>query len=282
MSQDSEENPQPKHRKGFGFTTQILVGVVLGVLWGLFFGEYGSWIKWFADAFIALLQMSVLPYVTVSLVCNVGRLSFEQGGKLAKVALLVQVLLWSVGFVSLGMMGLSYPEWEGGSFFCTNFVEEPETIDWIELFIPSNPFWSLANNAVPAVVLFSIGLGAALIPVSNKELLLDRLDVLLDGLGRLNRLVVRMSPLGMFAILGHTAGTLSLEQFGLLQGYLLVYGAAALLLSLWVLPSLIAGCTPFSHRDVLLASRDVGGSQRPTVHGGRSWHGTAKARGQSM
>jgi hypothetical protein len=32
------------------------------------------------------------------------------------------------------------------------------------------------------------------------------------GLARVNRLVVRLSPLGLFAIAGHTVGTLDLEQ----------------------------------------------------------------------
>ena len=31
----------------------------------------------------------------------------------------------------------------------------PEKVNFLQLFIPSNPFFSLANNVVPAVVLFT-------------------------------------------------------------------------------------------------------------------------------
>lgn len=248
---------QRPQRKGLSFSTAILLGVVMGTIWGVLFGDYGSWVKWIGDAFVGLLQMTVLPYVTLSMVSNVGRLSSSQGRMLARVAGLLLVFLWGIGLLTLVAMSFSFPKLKTGSFFSSSVIEEPVQMDWLELFIPSNPFWSLTNNLVPAVVLFSLGLGTALISVPNKDALLDKLDVLIEALARLNKFVVRLSPLGIFGIVGHTAGTMSLEQFGLIQGYLLVYGVAAILLSLWVMPMLIACCTPFSYRDSLSSSRDM-------------------------
>ena len=250
------EDQQPAQKRP-SLTILILVGLVLGLIWGLFLGEYGAWVKWIGDVYVGLLQMTILPYIALSLTCNIGRLSISQGGRIVRVSLSVFILLWLVGLATLIVMWCSFPAWVGGSFFTTSLLEKPANPDWLQLFVPSNPFWSLANNLVPAVVVFSIGLGIAMIPIGNKELLLEKVDVLIDGLSRLNKLIVRTSPIGIFAIVGHTAGTISLEQFTLLQGYLLAYGAAAVLLSLWVLPALIACLTPFSHREILNASRDA-------------------------
>ena len=50
------------------FSRKILVGLALGILVGLFFGERALALKWAADGFVKLLQMTVLPYVTVSIV----------------------------------------------------------------------------------------------------------------------------------------------------------------------------------------------------------------------
>jgi proton glutamate symport protein len=72
----------------------------------------------------------------------------------------------------------------------------------------------------------------------------------------LNKLVVKLTPLGIFAIVAYTAGTIELEQFSLIQGYLLTYAAAAIILSFVVLPLLVAALTPFKFREVLRASRD--------------------------
>ena len=43
------------------FSRQILVGLALGVLTGLFLGERAAALKWAADGFVKLLQMMVLP-----------------------------------------------------------------------------------------------------------------------------------------------------------------------------------------------------------------------------
>jgi ABC-type amino acid transport substrate-binding protein len=48
-------------------------------------------------------------------------------------------------------------------FFSTTLIERRPPFNFVDLFIPSNPFHSLANNIVPAVVLFSVILGIALI-----------------------------------------------------------------------------------------------------------------------
>ncbi|REJ92296.1 MAG: hypothetical protein DWQ35_12530 [Planctomycetota bacterium] len=254
---------KPESKTGWGriprqtnFTFWLALGLILGVGWGLFFGEYGAWIQWIGNAFVRLLQMTVLPYVVLSLTCNIGRLSMTQGGRIARVSAAVMAVLWAIGLATL-VLQFSFPAWDGGSFFTSAQVQNPVSQDWLDVFIPANPFWSLSNNFVPAVVVFSIGLGVALIPVPNKEVLFEKLDILTEGLSRLNKFVVRLSPIGIFAIVGSVAATLSWEDFRLLQGYLLVYGAAAVLVSYWVLPALIASVTPFTYRQVLSASRDA-------------------------
>ena len=68
--------------------------------------------------------------------------------------------------------------------------------------------------------------------------------------------MTRLTPYGLFAIAANAAGTLSLEQLSRLQIYLVAYVAVALLVSLWVLPGLVAALTPIRARDVLGESRD--------------------------
>ncbi|MBL0699345.1 MAG: cation:dicarboxylase symporter family transporter, partial [Desulfosarcina sp.] len=59
-------------------STNILIGVVLGGVCGIFFGEYCAFLQIFGDAFIKLLQMTILPYIVVSLILGIGGLTYEQ------------------------------------------------------------------------------------------------------------------------------------------------------------------------------------------------------------
>jgi Na+/H+-dicarboxylate symporter/ABC-type amino acid transport substrate-binding protein len=245
-----------KIKKGPSLTALIAAGLLLGLLCGLFFGEYTSWIKWIGDVFIGLLQMAVLPYVATSLIANVGRLSLAESARLLRVAAAVLCLLWFVGLVTLVIMTEAFPAWETGSFFSSSFTEEPPSPDWLDLFIPSNPFKSLSENAVPAIVVFSLGVGLALMAIPNKALLLDPLDVVVDALAKLNKLVVKLTPVGLFAIVAYATGTTDIQQFELIQGYLLSYAAAAIILTFVVLPALVAAVTPLKFGEVVRASYD--------------------------
>jgi ABC-type amino acid transport substrate-binding protein len=68
---------------------------------------------------------------------------------------------------------------------------------------------------------------------------------------------VQLTPYGLFAIAATTAGTLSLEQLGRLQVFLVAYVGVALLVSLWVLPGLVAALTPIRMRDMFALTRNA-------------------------
>jgi Na+/H+-dicarboxylate symporter/ABC-type amino acid transport substrate-binding protein len=238
------------------FSRQILVGLAGGVLTGLFFGERAAALSWAADGFVKLLQMMVLPYITVSIVASLGSLKPSELRTLGLRAAAVIGGLWLLALSFAFLIPLTFPRVQNASFFSSSLVERRPPFDFVGLYIPANPFNSLANNVVPAVVLFSVVLGVALVGVDHRERLLDVLQVVKDAISTATRLVTRLTPYGLFAIAATAAGTLSLEQLSRLQIYLVAYVAVALMVSLWVLPGLVAALTPIRARDILAESRD--------------------------
>ena len=244
-------------RQPMSSSTKILIGLLSGVLVGVFFGEYASVLKVVADGFVKLLQMSVLPYITLSIVTSLGTLSFDQVKTLGLRAGAVVIALWCFALVFTFLIPLAFPSTETASFFSTNLVEQRRPFNFVDLFIPSNPFYSLANNIVPAVVLFSVFLGVALIALERKQTALDVFAVTKEALSRVTKFVVGLTPYGIFAIAAHTAGTMNLEQVARIQVYLITYVVVALLVALWVLPGLISALTPFRYKEVLGPTRDA-------------------------
>jgi Na+/H+-dicarboxylate symporter len=236
---------------------RIVAGLVLGVGTGLFLGETAGVFETVADAFVKLLQMAVLPYVTVSIIGSIGSLRAEDIRVLGARTALVLAGLWVLALAFAFLIPLTFPPTESAAFFSTTLLERPPPFNFLELYIPANPFFALANNVVPAVVLFSIVVGVALLGLPQKQILLSVLDVAADTLARAMRFVVRLTPYGVFAIAATTAGTLRIEQLGRLEVYLLAYPALALLLGLWVLPGLVAALTPISSRAIFTATREA-------------------------
>lgn len=238
------------------FSRQILIGLASGILTGLFFGERASAIQWVADGFVKLLQMMVLPYITVSIIASLGSLNPRELRTLGLRAAAVIAGLWLVGLTFAFLIPLTFPPIESASFFSSSLLAPRSEFDFVNLYVPSNPFHALANNVVPAVVLFSIVLGIALVGVEHRERLLDVLEVARQAISRATRFVTRLTPYGLFAIAATAAGTLDLQQLSRLQIYLVVYVEVALLVSLWVLPGLVAALTPIRARDLLRESQD--------------------------
>ena len=121
--------------------------------------------------------MTVLPYVTVSIIAGLGSLNVSQAKTLGQGVGVVLVLLWAVALGAVFLFPLMFPSSSNASFFSTTLIEEREPFDFLSLYIPTNPFNSLANNVVPAVVLFSLIVGIALIANPAKARLLDVLEV---------------------------------------------------------------------------------------------------------
>ena len=236
---------------------QILIGLGSGIVVGLFIGDHAAALKWAADGFVKLLQMTVLPYVTLSIIGSLGALQMAEARALAVRAGGVLALIWSLALVFALLIPLTFPRVENAAFFSSSLVERPPPFDFVGLYIPANPFYSLANNVVPAVVLFSVIMGVALIGVPGKEAVLAPLAIAATALSRATRAIVRLTPYGLFAIAATTAGTVSLEQLGRLQVFLIAYAVVALLLSLWVLPGLVAALTPIRVGQIFTVTRNA-------------------------
>lgn len=234
---------------------RVILGLVLGIMVGLFFGEAAGRLKILGDAYVRLLQMTVVPYVLVSLIGGVGQLQPDHARRLGSVGGGLVLFLWGLSLIALLALPLGYPEWEAGSFFSTTLVAERAQFDPLLLYIPANPFYSLANTVLPAVVVFSILAGVALIMVPDKAGLLKGLDNLIQTLMRMTNWVVKLTPFGIFAIAASAAGTMRPEALEKLQVYLWVYFLVWILFTFVVLPMLVARATPLSFGDVLRRAR---------------------------
>jgi len=251
------ETAKKTKKKKLSLSAKIIIGMVLGFAVGIFFGEHCAFLQIIGDAFIKLLQITILPYITVSMILGIGGLTTSQAKLMAKKAGLLLLLFWGISFVMVLLLPLSFPEWESAAFFSSSIIETPEKVDFLSLYIPSNPFYSLANNVVPAVVLFSILMGIALMAMENKDAFLQALSTASQALIRMTNLIVSLTPIGVFAITAAAAGTMTVEEFGRLQVYLVSFNIAAIFLTFWILPMLVTPFTPFKYRDIIRLSRDA-------------------------
>jgi Na+/H+-dicarboxylate symporter/ABC-type amino acid transport substrate-binding protein len=245
-----------KEKKKMTLSTKILIGLGLGLVVGLFFGEKCAWMSHVGYAFIKIMQMTILPYITISMIKGLGGLSLEQAKNLAVRGGVVIVALWALTIAMLLCVPLVFPELKNANFFQASSVVMPKEINYYDLYIPSNPFNSLANSAVPAVVIFSMALGVALITIEPKKHLMNNLITLNDAISKITKKLVSLSPIGVFAITANAAGTISPDELQRLQVFIVSYVICCLLLTFVILPGLISAITGYKYKDILHCVKD--------------------------
>ena len=236
---------------------RILFGLLAGVAVGLFFGEDAALLQPLADLYIRGMQMTVLPYLVLTLVGGLGQLDPNTARRLGLRAAALLGLLLVLACAVIAVMPLAYPVLVNASFYSDALIEPAQPFALGELYVPSNPFYAMANAVVPGLVLFSSALGVALIGVSGKAPLLASLQALERAVVRVTQFVLSLTPYGVFAISASVAGTMPLESLGRLQAYFIVFGGAALLLAFVVIPLAVAALTPFSWRQVVGLCREA-------------------------
>lgn len=238
---------------------QLLWAVGLGILAGLFFGEAIGPVRFVGDAFIKLLQVTVLPYLLGSILSGLGRRSRSDAGRLAVRGGLVLAAFWAVALLVVAASSFAYPRRPSADWFFSPDAAAASRIDWLSLYIPSNLFSSLANNVLPAVVLFGLLTGSALSAMEGpqKATLLAAIDGFNEAMSRVARLLVRVTPIGIFAIAATTAGVMRPEQLARLQLWFVVYAGIACITSFWLLPGLVAMLTPIPYRSFVGCFRNA-------------------------
>jgi Na+/H+-dicarboxylate symporter/ABC-type amino acid transport substrate-binding protein len=240
-----------------GLSSQVIIGLVLGIGSGLFFGERVVVVEPLGAIFIGLLQMTVIPYIVVSLIAAVGRLDMAQIRLLAIKGGGLILAFWAIILIAVALISIGYPNWESASFYSTSLLAEPEPTDFLALYIPANPFQSLSDGVIPAIVLFSIAMGLATSLLEHKLVVVEFLDQLTHALMLIAQFVARLAPIGVFALTATAAGTMGIEEFGRVQVYIATYVAVALLLSFWVVPGLVSALTPVGFKETILTTKDA-------------------------
>ncbi len=230
---------------------QVILAMVLGILCGLFFGEKVAAVKWIGEAYVRLLQMTAIPYIIVSLVCSIGKLSPAWAGRVGLRGALIVLLLWIVCILTVLAVPIAYPDWPSASYFSPDDVGHTASFNPLALYIPANIFKSLANTVLPAVILFCISFGVALIFVEGKTQLIGTLQAVIDTLGRMASFIAKFTPIAFFAVAAYAAGMLEFKELNRLQIYLATYLLAWLLLVFWTFPALVSLSSPFSYKAVL-------------------------------
>lgn len=235
----------------------ILLALLLGLTIGHVSGSVYPLIDNTATGFITLLQMTALPYISLSLMVSIGSLSPNKAGRYVSQAMLYVALLASITLAVIFLTPWAFPDWQNSDFYSATAIKAPETVNFVNLFIPANPFSAYAEGVIPSVVLFSVFIGIGLMKIRSKRTTITTLSQLQSAVANVSGIVMRFAPLGVFAIAWRASATIPTEQIEGLTVYIISALFVVFALVIVVLPLLTAALTPFSYGQIIKAYRSV-------------------------
>lgn len=227
---------------------QILIAMALGLVFALSFGEVG-WVAWLADTFMRLLRMVIVPLIFTSIVYGVA--SIGDGKALGRLG--AKTLLWytltSLLAILIGLSlanairpgdGLQMPT--GIEPLRVEDLQTPNSLaDIITRLIPNNPVEAAASFDILGLIFFSICLGAAIGVMTGKsgDLLRRGFGAGFEVMMKLTTAVIRLLPIGVFALLARAVGQMGLEVFQQVGAYMVTIAIGLSVHILIVLPLLL-------------------------------------------
>ena len=234
---------------------RVLIGALAGIITGIFIGNYAEYFEFIGRAYVHLLAMCVYPYLISSLLFGLGKLTPATSKRLIGKAWYIYLIAWTVVLLAMLLLSMSFPPPEQQKVILPG--REVGNLDVVSLFIPGNLFKVLVNNYIPAVVVFAVLYGFAMQKVERKGAYLEILELIKVSCVIIWNWIVKLAPIGVFALFAHSAGTLSVNEIGGLLIYVLVFLLGAFVFAFWILPVMISAVTTINYREFMLEIREA-------------------------
>jgi Na+/H+-dicarboxylate symporter/ABC-type amino acid transport substrate-binding protein len=218
-------------------TWQMALATLLGILFGLFFGDLCEVFAPYSAAYIMLLKVTAVPYLIGAIIHGVGQLSVYQAKQILKRGLVFISLAWLINILMIYTIVYLFPHPKSTQLGGYVSGEIPQ-LNFAELLIPDNIFYDLANNIIPAIVIFSLLIGIALMFLKEKEVMMKGLENLVDVLTRITSWIARITPFGTFLIIANQVGTIQFSTVKQVSTYLILYIFVVSLIIFWIFPRL--------------------------------------------
>jgi Na+/H+-dicarboxylate symporter len=228
---------------------QIFLGMLLGIIVGHFWKDFGPSLHILSDIFMRLIKMIIAPLVFAVLVVGVAKVGdFKSVGRIgiktllyfttaAIISLLLGLML--VNFTAPGKkMHLELPPVDAEVSVQAN--KGFDSKNFINHIIPESIVDVMAKNEILPIVIFALFFGVAVASIGKPgKIVVDFFDAISHVMFKVTNYVMAFAPLGVF---GALAAVVAKQGLGVLTGYIYLISTFYLGLILFIFGVLFLIC----------------------------------------
>src|SRR3989442_2266328 len=199
-----------------GVTTQIVIGLLLGIVVGYVWPAFGVAIKPLADAFLRMIKMIIAPLLLATLCVGIaGSGDLKAMGRIGVKAIVYFEVATTIAlFLGLALVnifkpgaGIAIPIGSDTTALAAMAQNQQHAWDIFLHLFPTSVVDAMARGDILQLVVFSTFFGIALAAIGSKgQIVLDVLDATAQVMFRFTGYVMAFAPVGVFAAIAATVG----------------------------------------------------------------------------
>ncbi len=226
----------------------VMVGIVLGILFGIILPEMALQQKVIGTAFVSFLKMLVVPLVFASIFSAVAGLgTLEQlkniGLKTIFLYLLTTTLSVLLAIVLMNIFNIGdVVSADGLAYDKAGEVEDFSGTKMLLSFIPTNIFQALATGDMMKVIVFGILLGVASLYLGKRDhqSLLHLSTALSNAMLKIAEWIIKLTPIGVFSLISYVVAEQGIDVIIGLWKYILLVLAVLIIHGVVILPLILS------------------------------------------
>src|SRR5881409_1939788 len=199
-----------------GVTTQIFIGLILGIVAGYVWPSFAVAIKPLADAFLRMIKMIIAPLLFATLVVGIaGTGDLRSMGRIGLKAIVYFEVATTIAlFLGLALVnifqpgaGIGMPIGADTSAAAAMAQNQQHAWDIFLHLFPTSVIDAMARGDILQLVVFSMFFGIAVAAIGKKgQPVLDVLDATAHAMFKFTGYVMAFAPIGVFAAIAATVG----------------------------------------------------------------------------
>lgn len=247
---DANSPPSPPRKPRFYevLYVQVIFAIIVGILLGHFFPEFGESLKPLGDAFIKLVKMIIAPVIFLTVVTGIaGMNDMKSVGRVAGKAMLYFLTFSTLALV-VGMgianiiqpgAGLNIDPSTLQSAKVSEYVSKAQESSMIAFFmniIPTTVLSPLTEGNILQVLFVSVLFGISLASVGERgKPITDLLQVAAAPMFKLVSIVMKVAPIGALGAMAFTIGKYGLHSISNLMLLIVTFYITSILFVLLIL-----------------------------------------------
>ena len=247
---DANSPPPPPRKPRFYevLYVQVIFAIIVGILLGYFFPEFGESLKPLGDAFIKLVKMIIAPVIFLTVVTGIaGMNDMKSVGRVAGKAMLYfltfSTLALVVGMIIANIIqpgaGLNIDPSTLQSAKVSEYVSKAQESSMIAFFmniIPTTVLSPLTEGNILQVLFVSVLFGISLASVGERgKPITDLLQVAAAPMFKLVSIVMKVAPIGALGAMAFTIGKYGLHSISNLMLLIVTFYITSILFVLLIL-----------------------------------------------